>query len=166
MTMRLAAYISDVAGGSCRIHIMLNRMCKAPQPSRAQECPPSSISKNRNRAARPEKDQAPKAGREEIEAAHTDTLNVGRQRQQIKNDAAPHDKLREAQVASEAVQKGRESPQPWIPASACKASLIVDADEIAARGAYYRSPFLPQHEVIMTEIRGQTGEFPIFRSRI
>ena len=30
MTIRLAPYISDVAGASCRIHIILKRMCSAP----------------------------------------------------------------------------------------------------------------------------------------
>ena len=115
------------------------------QPTGGQECPPSTVSKNWNEAARPEEKKALNAGRQKVEATHTDALRIRHQGKKIENDAAAHDELRESEIAAEAAQERRKSPESGIPASTREASLVVDADEIAARGAHYRAPFLSQH---------------------
>lgn len=102
------------------------------QPTGGQECPPSTVSKNWNEAARPEEKKALNAGRQKVEATHTDALRIRHQGKKIENDAAAHDELREPEIAPQAVQDRRESPESGIPASAVEASLVIDADEIAA----------------------------------
>src|ERR1041385_538308 len=99
------------------------------QPARGQKSPPSAVAKYRNRTAGPKQEQALKTGSEKIKAAHSYTVCVGGQRQQIKNDAAPHDELREAKIAAQAFQCRRESPKSWIPTPAVKASLIIHRSE-------------------------------------
>src|SRR5207244_10036466 len=86
---------------------------------------------------------------QKIDTAHADALDVECQREQIKNDAAPHDELREAEIASEAVQQRGESPHAGIPAAAGKTLIVVDANQVAARWADDRSPLLSQHFLIM-----------------
>src|SRR2546426_12197064 len=97
MTMRLGPYISDAAGASCRIHIILKRMCKTPAWSHP------AVKNVHHRPARktgitplaPKNEKTPAAGGEEVEAARTHALDVEGQRQQVENDASPHHKLRE-----------------------------------------------------------------------
>ena len=46
--------------------------------------------------------------------------------------------VREGQLRmAEAAERGRESPQPGIPAAAVVAAVVVDADEVAARRAHH-----------------------------
>ena len=121
------------------------------QPAGAKHRPPPMCFEYRNGSAGAKQEQTSKAGRKKVkESAATYALGIRDQRQQEEDDAGPQYQWSEAEIAAEAVQKRSIAPQSGIPSTTRKATLIFDADEIAAGRSHYRAPRLPQHEEIMT----------------
>src|SRR5262245_23999443 len=106
------------------------------KPRRAEHRPPSSIDEHGLPAACPEKEQRGEAWSEEREhAALCDRAARRDEGEHVHNPARADDERNEAQVGAERPQEWRITPHAWIAPPAVIASVIVDADEHAARAA-------------------------------
>src|SRR5262249_29799314 len=114
------------------------------KPHGGQHGPPSPEGEEGYGTARPEQEEALRAGRGQGKPPELDAGDVRGHRGEVERPAEPEDEAPEAVVGAEGTEGGREAEKAGTLSPAVQALVVVHPDELAAGGTEDRAG--PRHD--------------------